>query len=488
MTYTFSKDFLWGGAISSGQADGGYLEDGKGVDTQSMRYFDPNWNREERNRNRDINMTSERFEQALVAEGDRNYPFRRGIDFYHRYKEDLALFEEMGMNIFRTSIDWSRIYPNGDDERPNEAGIQFYIDLFTECQKRGMKVFATMLHYGIPVNLVTKYGGWKSRKTIDFFEVYARTLFERLGDLVDYWLPFNEINCNRFNPYNGCAVIEDQEENYNQSIFQAGHNQFVANARAIKAAKEILGEPMIGGMIARFTTYPATCKPEDVMQSILDENYKNYFYTDVLARGKYPSYTKRMFDELGITIEVAPGDLELLAENKVNFLSFSYYMSMITSVSPDYEITSGNLLSGMKNPYLETSDWGWQIDPIGLRISLNEMYDRYQLPLFIAENGLGAYDQVEEDGATHDPYRIDYLEKHLQQMSEAIADGVELLGYTMWGIIDIISCGTIEMSKRYGVIYVDSDDAGNGTLERSKKDSFHWYKEVISTNGESLNR
>jgi 6-phospho-beta-glucosidase len=487
MTYTFSKDFLWGGAISSAQADGGYLEDGKGIDTQSMRYFEPDWNRDERNENRDINMTSERFRQALGAEGDRNYPFRRGIDFYHRYREDLALLEEMGMKIFRTSIDWSRIYPNGDDATPNEAGLRFYIDLFTECKQRGMKVFATMLHYGIPVNLVTKYGGWKNRKLIEFFEIYARTLFERLGDLVDYWLPFNEINCNRFNPYNGCAVIKDQEKNYNQSIFQAGHNQFIANARAVKAANEILDSPMVGGMIARFTTYPATCKPEDVMQTILDENYKNYFYTDVLARGKYPSYTKRMFDELGVKIEIEPGDLELLEANKVNFLSFSYYMSMIASVSPDYEITTGNLLNGMKNPYLETSDWGWQIDPIGLRISLNEMYDRYQLPLFIAENGLGAYDKVEDDGAIHDSYRIDYLKKHLQQMSEAVCDGVEIVGYTMWGIIDIISCGTIEMSKRYGVIYVDIDDAGNGTFERSRKDSFYWYKDVISTNGKSLN-
>lgn len=486
MNQQFPDDFLWGGAISSAQAEGGYLEDGKGIDTQSMRYFNSEWDRKKRDENRNINMTSERFQVALETKDEVTYPFRHGIDFYHRYKEDLALLEEMGIRVFRTSIDWSRIYPNGDDEMPNEAGIQFYIDIFTACQAKGMKVFATMLHYGMPINLVTKYGGWKNRKTIFFFEKYARTLYERLGDLVDYWLPFNEINCNRFNPYNGCAVIKDQEEDYNQAIFQAGHHQFLANALAVKAGHELLEQPMIGGMIARFTTYPATCKPEDVMQAILDENYKNYFYTDVLARGKYPSYTKRMLEELDVQLEIQEGDLELLRENTVNFMSFSYYMSMIASVAPDYEITSGNLLSGMKNPYLETSDWGWQIDPVGLRVSLNEMYDRYQLPIFIAENGLGAHDTVEEDGSIHDDYRIDYLAKHVEQMAEAIHDGVDLIGYTMWGIIDIVSCGTIEMSKRYGVIYVDLDDAGKGSYERKKKASFDWYKKVIAMNGITL--
>lgn len=486
MKMRFPENFLWGGAISCAQADGGYLEDGKGIDTQSMRYFNPKWDRKERDENRNINMTSERFTEALNNDSQMNYPFRHGIDFYHRYKEDLALLEEMGVKVFRTSIDWSRIYPNGDDATPNEDGIQFYIDLFTECRKRNMQVFATMLHYGIPVNLVTKYGGWKNRKLVYFFERYAKTLFERLGNLVDFWLPFNEINCNRFNPYNGCALIKDQEENYDQSIFLAGHHQFLANALAVKVGNEILERPMIGGMIARFTTYPATCKPEDVMQTILDENYKNYFYTDVMARGEYPSYTKRMFSEGGIYLNISDEDRQILKENTVNFLSYSYYMSMITSVDPSYEVTNGNLLNGMKNPYLETSEWGWQIDPIGLRISLNQMYDRYQLPLFIAENGLGARDSVEQDGSIHDDYRINYLSEHAKQMAEAIEDGVDLLGYTMWGIIDIISCGTIEMSKRYGVIYVDLDDSGQGSYKRKKKDSFEWYRKLIESNGEIL--
>ncbi len=482
----FPKDFLWGGAIASAQAEGAWNEGGKGIDTQDLRVFDASWTKEERKKNRDINMTTERFNTALEASDITNYPFRWAIDFYHNYKEDLALMEEMGMKIFRTSISWARIYPNGDDAKPNEEGIQYYVDLFTECHKRGMKVFATILHYATPVHLITEYGGWKNRKMIDFYLQYCKTLYERLGDLVDYWLPFNEINCSRFNPWNGCSLIKDQEENYDQAIFQCTHHQLLANALAVKMAHEMIPGSMVGGMIARFTSYPATCNPNDVMCSIKDENYKNYFYTDVMARGYYPSYTKRMFRELGVTIEMQPEDAEILKNGTVDFLSYSYYMSMISTDDPNYEVTSGNLLSGKKNPYLETSDWGWQIDPVGLRISLNQMYDRYQLPLFIAENGIGANDVLEADGSVHDDYRIDYLKAHVEQMGEAIDDGVELLGYTMWGIIDIVSCGSIEMNKRYGVIYVDRNEAGEGSNKRYKKDSFAWYQKCIASNGMDL--
>lgn len=482
----FSKNFLWGGAIAASQADGAYNEGGKGLDTQDLRYFDAYWDREKRNENRNINMTSERFEAALKATEIENYPFRWAIDFYHNYKNDLALFEEMGMKIFRTSINWARIFPNGDDETPNEEGIQFYIDLFDECHRRGIKVFATILHYNIPVNLVTKYGGWKNRKTIDFYLHYVKVLFERLGRRVDYWLPFNEINASKFNPYNGVCLIRDQEEDYESAIFQCVHHQFIANALTIKMAHEILPGSMVGGMIARFTTYPATCKPEDVMQMILDDNYKNYFYTDVMARGKYPAYMERYFVQNNVKIIKEPGDDEILAANTVDFLSFSYYMSMVSTTDQEWAKASGNLVTGNKNPHLKASEWGWQIDPVGLRISLNQMYDRYQLPLFIAENGIGAFDKVGEDGKIHDEYRIEYLRAHIDQMKEAIIDGVDLIGYTMWGILDIISCGTIEMSKRYGVIYVDRDDRGNGTNERIKKDSFYWYRKCIESNGEDL--
>lgn len=486
MSKGFSKTFLWGGAIAASQADGGFRDGGKGISTQDLRYFDTEWSKEKRTEMRNINMTTEIFKRALEDTDNTHYPFRWGIDFYHTYKEDLALLEELGLQVFRTSICWSRIYPNGDDEYPNMEGIQHYIDLFTECHKRGMKVFATILHYDIPVNLVLKYGGWKNRKVICFYEKYVRTLYKYLGKLVDFWLPFNEINCSKFNPYNGCCLIKDQEEDYESAIFQCTHHQFIANALAVKAAKEMLEKPMVGGMIARFTTYPATCRPEDMMQTILDENYSNYFYMDVMARGKYPAYIERMFEEKHICIQKEEGDDQLLAENTVNFLAFSYYMSMVSTIDKNHQKTSGNLVTGNKNPYLKASAWGWQIDPIGLRISLNEMYDRYQLPIFIAENGLGAYDKLEMDGTIHDSYRIDYLREHAKQMREAALDGVDLLGYTMWGIIDIVSCGTIEMSKRYGVIYVDRDEEGKGSNKRYKKDSFEWYKKCIASGGEEL--
>ncbi len=482
----FPKEFLWGGAIAASQAEGAWDEGGKGIDSQDLRFFDPSWDRAQRDQNRNINMTSERFETALASKDVGHYPFRTGIDFYHTYRQDIDLFSELGIKVFRTSISWARIFPNGDDEKPNEEGLRYYEDMFRYCKEKGIKVFCTILHYNIPVNLITRYGGWKSRETIKHYVRYATTLYERLGDLVDYWLPFNEINCSRFNPYNGCCLIKDQEADYINSIFQCTHHQMIANALAVKAAHEILPGSMVGGMIARFTTYPATCRPEDVMETILEENYKNYFYTDIMARGHYPSYAKRMFKENGIHIQMEDGDEAILCENTVDFLAYSYYMSMVASTDKDIEKTSGNLVSGNRNRYLKMSEWGWQIDPIGLRISLNEMYDRYQLPIFIAENGIGAKDGLEEDGSIHDPYRIDYLREHIRQMDEAIEDGVDLIGYTMWGFIDIVSCGTIEMSKRYGVIYVDRNEDGSGSNKRFRKDSFYWYKNMIRSNGLDL--
>lgn len=482
----FPKNFLWGGAIAASQADGAYKEDGKGLDTQDLRYFDANWSKEQRADKKNKRINKAKFEKALTDTEIEHYPFRWGIDFYHTYKDDLALMEELGLKVFRTSISWSRIFPNGDDAEPNQEGLRFYQDLFSECQKRGMKVFATILHYNIPVNLVLKYGGWKSRKTVDLYVRYAETLFVHLGGLVDYWLPFNEFNAGRFNPYNGVCLIEDEEEDYDNAIYQCLHHQFIANALTVKKAREILKKPMIGGMIARFMTYPATCKPEDVMQTVHDEQYDNYFYTDVMVRGHYPAYMNRYFHDNGITIKMEKEDENILAENTVNFVSFSYYMSLVSTTDTSWEKSSDNLITGNKNPYLESSDWGWQIDPIGLRIALNQMYDRYQLPIFIAENGLGAYDEVTSENKIHDNYRIDYLSKHIAQMREASIDGVDIIGYTAWGIIDIVSCGPMEVSKRYGVIYVDIDDRGQGSGKRYKKDSFYWYQSVISTNGQEL--
>lgn len=487
MNKQFPADFMWGGALSASQAEGAYNEDGKGLNTQDLRYFDSAWDAALRQKMRNVNMTSETFKKAITTSGNLQfYPLRHGNDMYHRYEEDLDLFKEMGMKVFRTSISWSRIFPKGDEPEPNEDGLVFYEKLFEGCKRRGIKVFATILHYDTPVHLVTTYGGWKSRKMIDFYLNYAKALYERFGGLVDYWLPFNEINCSRFNPYNGCSIIKDQEADYDSTIFQCTHHQLLANALAVKLGHSLIPGSMIGGMIARFTTYPATCNPNDVLQALIEENQKNYFYTDVMAKGKYPGYMERFFLDSGIQFQREPGDALILSENVVDFLSMSYYMSMITSIDKEYEVTSGNLVSGFKNPYLESTDWGWQIDPVGLRISLNAMYDRYNLPLFITENGLGAVDVLEKNGKVHDNYRISYLRKHVEQMKESIRDGVDLRGYMMWGIEDVVSCGTLEMKKRYGVIYVDLDDDGEGTGNRFKKDSFWWYKKCIESNGEDL--
>ena len=483
----FDDNFLWGGAIACSQADGGFLEGGKGISTQDLRYLDPAWNHEQvEEKHHNSPFSKAEFDQALKDMDTTYYPNRRGIDFYHHYKEDIALFHELGMKIFRTSICWSRIYPNGDDEMPNKEGITYYKDMFQECKKYGMKIFATILHYDIPVNLVLKYGGWKNRKTIDFYVRYAKTLFEELGDLVDYWLPFNEFNAGRFAPWDGVCLIQDEEENMNQSIFQCLHHQFIANAKTVALCHEILPGSKIGGMIARFETYPATCRPEDALQAMQDQQYSNWFYTDIMARGIYPAYMDRYFDMFDIDIQFEDGDDEILKAGIVDFLSFSYYFSQVSTNSQTWEKTAGNLIMANKNPYLETSEWGWQKDPIGLRISLNQMYDRYGLPIIIAENGLGTGDVLEKDGKIHDPYRIDYLKTHIEQMKEAIIDGVEVIGYTMWGIIDIVSCGPLTMDKRYGVIYVDLDNGGKGSGKRYKKDSFYWYQKCIATNGKEL--
>lgn len=487
MKQGFEEGFLWGGAISCSQAEGGFRDGGKGVSTQDLRYLDPSWDREQvEAKHHGSPFSTQEFEQALQDMDTTYYPNRRGIDFYHHYKEDIALFAEMGMKIFRTSICWSRIFPNGDDAQPNAQGIAYYRSMFEECKKYGIKIFATMLHYDIPVQLVLKYGGWKSRKTIDFYLRYAKVLFEEYGDLVDFWLPFNEFNAGRFAPWDGVCLIPDQEENLNQAVFQCLHHQFLASARAVALCHQMLPGAKIGGMIARFTTYPATCKPQDALQALQDDQYANWFYTDIMARGRYPAYMDRYFDRFYICIEKEPGDDEILRNGTVDFLSFSYYFSQVSTSDQGWEKTAGNLIMANKNPYLETSEWGWQMDPIGLRVTLNQMYDRYGLPLFVAENGLGTTDILQQDGTVHDAYRIDYLRSHIEQMKQAVIDGVELIGYTMWGIIDVVSCGPLTMDKRYGVIYVDLDNGGKGSGKRYRKDSFYWYKKCIASNGEDL--
>jgi len=478
----FPNNFLWGGATAANQIEGAFDEDGKGL---SAADFVPYIPKAERTKDHAMEITSEEISKILSGEANARFPKREGNDFYHRYKEDIALLAEMGFSAFRFSIHWSRIFPNGYDEMPNEAGLQYYDNVLDELLKYNIEPIVTLSHYETPYGLTEKYNGWVGREVIDHYVRYAETVFKRYKNKVKFWLSFNEINIINLSPYTGGGILSDREENPLQASYQALHHQFVASSLATKKLHEIMPDAKMGCMLARMSHYPNTANPEDVLKAQKD-NQSNLFYTDVHARGEYPKYMNRFFKENDIEIVKAVGDDEILKQHPVDFISISYYMSMLSSASPEGERTEGNLMNSLKNPYLEASDWGWQIDPIGIRIVLNDLYDRYQLPIFIVENGLGAYDQVEEDGSIHDAYRIDYLRKHIKEMKEAIGDGVELLGYTAWGPIDLVSMSTSEMSKRYGFVYVDKDDDGNGTLERKRKDSFYWYKKVIESNGEEL--
>lgn len=479
---TFPKGFLWGGATAANQIEGGFDLGGKGLSSADMIPYIP---KEERTGDHTSDLTSQQIEEALNGTSTRHFPKRGGIDFYHHYKEDIALFAEMGFKAFRMSISWPRIFPKGDEQQPNEEGLAFYDNVFDELRKYGIEPVVSLSHYEMPIHLIEEYGGWTNRKLVGFFEHYAKTVFARYKDKVTYWMTFNEINCITLSPYNGGGIVSDRYDHVDQASYQGLHHQFVASALAVKAGHEINPQSKIGCMLALMESYAETCNPDDVLKTLKEEQL-NMFFTDVQVRGYYPSYIQRFFDEQNIKIDMEPGDTDILKNHTVDYLSFSYYMTFVTSASPHGEKAPGNLFAGIKNPYLESSEWGWQIDPVGLRIALNKLYDRYQVPLFIVENGLGAIDKVPEDGLIEDDYRIDYLRKHIEQMKEAIKDGVDLIGYTAWGPIDLISVSTSEMQKRYGFIYVDQDNEGNGTLARSKKKSFHWYQKVIETNGEVL--
>ena len=464
----FPKNFLWGGAVAANQCEGAYQEDGKGLSVQDVL---PRGIRGSR--------TKLPTEENLKLEA---------IDFYHRYPQDIKMFAEMGFKVFRTSIAWSRIFPKGDEEQPNEAGLEFYDRVFEECRKYGIEPLVTLSHYETPLYLAETYNGWTDRRMIGFYERYVRTVFKRYRGKVKYWLTFNEINSLLHAPFmsGGIANMQGLTE---QDLYQAAHHELVASALATKIGHEMMTDAMIGCMILSMPTYPLTPSPDDVIAA-MDAEHRNYFYGDVHVRGKYPGYMKRYFREHGIQIQFAPEDEEIL-KNTVDFVSFSYYMSVCATSDPEKQKKGlGNLLGGVPNPTLKASDWGWQINPKGLRYVLNMFYDRYQKPLFIVENGLGAVDVLNEDEngnkTVEDDYRIQYLKDHLIQVGEAVQDGVEIMGYTSWGCIDVVSASTAELKKRYGYIYVDRNDDGTGTMERYKKKSFYWYQKVIESNGEVL--
>lgn len=473
------NNFLWGGAVAAHQIEGAWNVDGKGISIA------------------DVMTGGSRDKMRKITDGiveGEYYPNHEATDFYHHYKEDVALLAEMGFKCFRTSIAWTRIFPNGDEETPNEAGLKFYDDLFDELLKYGIEPVITLSHFEMPYHLAESYGGWINRKVIDYFVKYAVTVMERYKNKVKYWITFNEIN-NQSNTssdifgWTNSGVKFSDYQNPREAMFQAAHHEFVASALVVKKGHEINPEFKIGGMCGWVPIYPYSCNPEDVMTAV-EEMHERYYFMDVLVRGHYPAYAKSMWKKQGVTLQVEEGDAEILTEGKIDYVGISYYMSSAVKADAENDISSssdGSTLKTVKNPYVKASDWGWQIDPVGLRYSLATLYERYELPIFIIENGFGAIDILDEDKNCDDTYRIEYLKAHIQEMIKAMEfDGVDVMGYTPWGCIDVVSFTTGELKKRYGFIYVDKNDDGTGTGKRYKKKSFEWYKNVIRSNGEEL--
>ena len=472
---SFPKGFYWGGATAANQLEGGWQEGGKGISCPDICTGGT--------------ATKSKRITPVLEEGT-FYPSHDAIDHYHRFKEDIALFAEMGFKTFRMSIAWSRIFPKGDEEEPNEEGLKFYEDVFKECKKYGIEPLVTITHFDCPMHLIKTYGGWKNRKMIDFYKRLVTVLFTRYKNLVKYWITFNEINMILHLPFMGAGLHFEENEDQTQAKYVSAHHELVASAWATKIAHEINPDNMIGCMMAAGNYYPYSCMPEDVWAA-LGKDRENMMFIDVQARGYYPNYALKFFEREGIHFDISDEDREILKNHTVDFISFSYYSSRCITTQEGVGETIGNAFKGTKNPYLKSSEWGWQIDPLGLRITMNTLYDRYQKPLFIVENGLGANDvllEEEVDGyRVSDDYRISYLKEHIKAFKAAVEeDGVDLLGFTPWGCIDLVSASTGEMAKRYGFIYVDRHNDGSGTMQRYKKKSFYWYKDVIASNGEKL--
>ncbi|MBS0971450.1 6-phospho-beta-glucosidase [Nissabacter archeti] len=470
-------NFLWGGAVAAHQVEGGWDQGGKGVSIADV-----------------LSGGAHGVDRVMtdgIQEGY-SYPNHEAVDFYGRYKEDVALFAEMGFKCFRTSIAWTRIFPNGDDAQPNEAGLQFYDDLFDELLKYGIEPVITLSHFEMPWHLVKEYGGWKNRKVVDFFVRFSEVVMQRYQHKVKYWMTFNEINNQRdwrYPLFGYCCsgVVFTEHENPEETMYQVLHHQFVASAQVVKLGHAINPAFQIGCMLACVPVYPYSCHPDDMIYSV-EAMRERFLFTDVQVRGYYPSYILKEWERRGFTIQMEPGDEQTLREGCTDYIGLSYYMS--NAVSTQISSESQSIVSfpgSVPNPHVKASDWGWQIDPVGLRYSLNLLYERYQKPLFIVENGFGAIDKPQADGSINDDYRIAYLKSHIEQMMKAVTeDGVELMGYTPWGCIDCVSFTTGQYSKRYGFIYVDKHDDGTGTLARSRKASFDWYKQVIASNGDTL--
>lgn len=471
-------NFLWGGATAANQCEGGFREGGKGIGLIDVVPYGAD------------RMPVARGEKIMLdCDEEHRYPSHEAIDFYHHYKEDIAMFAEMGFKCFRMSLSWTRIYPNGIEDIPNEEGLKFYDAVFEECLKYGIEPVVTLCHFDLPVHLIHQFGGWRDRRMIEYFMKFCETVYRRYADKVKYWITFNEINMLNHLPFTSCGLVTEEGEDVKNIKYICAHHELLASARAVKLAHDIMGKDcMVGCMLAGGSFYPYSCNPKDVWQAKQTER-GNYFFIDVQSRGVYPNYALKWMERDGISLDWMDGDKETLAQGTVDFIGFSYYCSRCDTADPEVSAKrmAANAFRTVRNPHLEASEWGWQIDPLGLRVTMNDLYDRYQKPLFIVENGLGAKDTVLEDGTIEDEYRIAYLREHIKAMIDAVTeDGVPLMGYTMWSPIDLVSASTGEMSKRYGFIHVDKDDDGNGSLKRTRKKSFYWYKKVIESNGSDL--
>lgn len=477
--YKMPENFLWGGAIAANQAEGAFKVEGKGVSLADLHKYYPEKSNEEISAAQHKGMSLAEVKENL-ADQEGYYPKRHGIDFYHTFEKDLELLSEMGFKNFRTSIDWTRIFPTGEETEPNEAGLAYYDRLIDKIIALGMEPIITILHYETPVEITLNYGGWNNRKVIDLFVKYGKVVLDRYKDKVKYWIVINQINLIQFEPFNSTAVPYDTVDNYEEASYQAVHNQFVASAKLAEFAHKINPEMMIGTMVADCTAYPFSCDPDDVILA-MKRNRMEYFYTDVQFNGEYPQYALNYFAENGLTIDITEEDRCLLKENTMDYLAISYYYSQMVDATKN----TLNPSSVTPNPNLKANPWGWAVDPKGLYNTLSQYWDRYHKAIIVAENGFGMYDKL-EDGTVHDDYRISYLSEHIAEMKHAMYDGVEVIAYCAWGPIDIVSCSSAQMEKRYGFIYVDLDNEGKGSAERIKKDSFYWYKKVIESNGELL--
>ena len=484
---SFPKGFFWGGAVAANQVEGAWNVDGKGPSVADVATYKPNTDVKDYKSH--VAMDDAHIAAAMADPDDTYYPKRRGIDFYHHYKEDIALFAELGLKTLRISIAWTRIFPMGEEEMPNEKGLEFYENIFKECKKYDIEPLVTISHFDCPVHLIKKYGGWKSRKLIECYTKLAKVLFTRFKGLVHYWITFNEINMILHLPFMGAGLVFKEDEDEMQVKYQAAHHELVASALVVKKGHEINPDFQIGCMCSFVPFYPYSCNPDDIMVAT-ECMHERYYFSDVHIRGHYSAFAKKEWEREGTKPVMESGDEEILAEGKCDYLGFSYYMT--NAVKADVQKDTAESLDGsspnsIANPYVKASDWGWQIDPVGLRYALVTLYERYEVPLFIVENGFGAIDILKEDHTCDDDYRIEYLKEHITEMKKAVEiDGVDLMGYTPWGCIDLVSFTTGELKKRYGFIYVDKNDDGTGSGKRYKKKSFGWYQNVIRTNGEEL--